>query len=57
MACLCPRGGIGIRGRLRACARKGVEVQVLSGAFQTLGALPSVLFSQSMTHFKFVVVY
>ena len=27
-----PRGGIGIRGRLRTCARKGVEVQVLSGA-------------------------
>jgi hypothetical protein len=27
-----PRGGIGIRVRLRTCARKGMEVQVLSGA-------------------------
>ncbi len=29
----CPGGGIGIRGRLRACARKGVEVRLLSGAY------------------------
>ena len=28
-----PRGGIGIRGRLRACVRKDVEVHVLSSAF------------------------
>lgn len=31
-SCSSPRGGIGIRGRLRACVRKDVEVQVLSGA-------------------------
>ncbi len=29
---LCPRGGIGIRGRLRACAHMGVSVRVGAGA-------------------------
>ena len=28
----CPRGGIGIHGRLRACARMGVPVRVGPGA-------------------------
>jgi hypothetical protein len=32
IVCRCPGGGIGIRSRLRACARKGVEVRLLSGA-------------------------
>jgi hypothetical protein len=32
IASVSPRGGTGIRGRLRTCARKGVEVQILSGA-------------------------
>ena len=32
IALVSPRGGTGIRGRLRTCARKGVEVQILSGA-------------------------
>ena len=44
----CPSGGIGIRGRLRTCARKGVEVQVLSGALfdRTSGCgQPQPLFS------------
>jgi len=31
---MCPRGGIGIHSRLRACARKGVLVRVQSGASQ-----------------------
>jgi hypothetical protein len=38
----CPRGGIGIHGRLRACARMGVPVRVGPGAFVTL-PLPSLL--------------
>ncbi len=28
-----PRGGIGIHGRLRACARQGMSVRVGPGAF------------------------
>ena len=40
----CPRGGIGIHSRLRACARKGVLVRVQSGALvhaDPLGSVPS----------------
>ncbi len=33
MGIACPRGGIGIHGRLRACAHKGVPVRVGPGAF------------------------
>jgi hypothetical protein len=36
----CPRGGIGIHGRLRACALKGVPVRVGPGAYANLLALP-----------------
>jgi hypothetical protein len=49
-----PCGGIGIRGRLRACARKGVLVRVQSGAlmptcsFQTPEGLARPSFSYSI---------
>mgnify|MGYP007134645671 CR=1 FL=1 len=40
-----PRGGTGIRGRLRTCARKGVEVQILSGALKEAQATTRASFS------------
>ena len=38
----CPCGGIGIRGRLRTCAREGVLVRVQSGALMDSQASPTV---------------
>ena len=38
----CPCGGIGIRSRLRTCAREGVLVRVQSGALMDPQASPTV---------------
>ena len=40
---MCPRGGIGIHSRLRACARKGVLVRVQSGALKAICSVDSTL--------------
>jgi len=39
MVDVCPRGGIGIHGRLRACVRMDVVVRVDSGASEEPGAI------------------